>query len=205
MVRWEWGSAQRAARYPRPPTTVDLLPSPILSARCTLTCLQAAVAARIWSDDPKQPLNPAVALAAIAACAALAESISLSEKMASHGIVQKLVKLLTWQDSYECAVAASSALAIITGDGRGGNCVKLAESDPGLAKVTGLLQSDNPVQLTSAARILRNLAITPLSQVRAPHARSSYLARVLVHPLSKCGGAAADSLLACGPLANQPR
>lgn len=122
--------------------------------------IELAVAARIWSDDPKQPLNPKVAAAAIGACTALAESISLAEKLAGAGVIPKLVKLLTWQDSPSCGVAASAALAKMTEEGRGPNCVKLVDADPGLVKVVELFKSDNPVHLTSAAQIVRHVAIT---------------------------------------------
>jgi hypothetical protein len=122
--------------------------------------IEVAVAARIWSDDPKQPLNPTVAAAAIAACTELAESISLSEKLAAEGVILKLVKLLTWQDSPACGVAAAAALAKMTAEGRGSICVKLVDADPGLAKVVELFQSDNAVHLTSAAQLVRHIAIT---------------------------------------------
>eukprot|EP00038_Savillea_parva_P009597 m.184615 g.184615 ORF g.184615 m.184615 type:complete len:778 (+) comp16183_c0_seq1:43-2376(+) len=125
--------------------------------------IENAVAARIWSDDPKQPLNPQVAEAAIAACTALAASVSLAEKLAGQGVIQKLLKLLNWQDSPKCGVAAATALAEMTAEGRGSNCIKLVEADPGLSKVVELFQSDNAVHLTAAARLVRHIAITALT------------------------------------------
>lgn len=115
---------------------------------------EAAVTARLWSDDAKNPLNPRVGLAAVEAVIALAQGHSNSEELAGAGAIPRLTKLLSWDDE-PCQTAAFKALAVMTELAQTCSLVVEAEALP---KIVEALSSDVLERVESAAVIVYNLA-----------------------------------------------
>ncbi len=73
---------------------------------------EAVLYAKLFSDDPKAPLNAQVAVAACGAVAALCEGESNSEVLGQLGTVKRLFALLTHAE-VPCVAAAAATLAAL--------------------------------------------------------------------------------------------
>ena len=115
---------------------------------------EAAIVARLWSDDAKNPLNPRVGLAAVGAVIALAQGESNSEELATAGAIPRLTKLLSWDDE-ACQTGAFQALAVMTQLAQ--TCSLVVEVEA-LPKILEAMESEVLARVESAAVIVYNLA-----------------------------------------------
>lgn len=128
---------------------------------------EEAITQRLWSDDPKAPLLPRVALAAALAVTALAQSISNAEDLGGLGAVARLVKLMTWDD-VKCNIQSVIAAAAVTAEVPKNR--ELFVEAEGVPKLMPFLTGDDVRAATAAALCIYHLSLSlvsrePLSEI----------------------------------------